>query len=214
MGPRSAPGPNVGHGRMSNDKTRSVNLPRIIVPKRHVDDRGWFSEIFHEKRLYDLGITCRFVQDNQAISKRAGTLRGLHFQLPPAAQAKLVTVLRGRILDVAVDVRRGSPTFGKHVSTELSAETGRQVYIPVGFAHGYLTLENDVVLVYKVSDYYAPAYDSGICWSDSDIAIAWPFKDADIIMSDKDRRLPLLKEFASPFEYDGHPLGPLTVSDV
>lgn len=199
---------------MSSATTTSVNLPQIIVPKRHVDDRGWFSEIFHDKRLYDLGITCRFVQDNQASSKRAGTLRGLHFQRPPAAQAKLVTVLRGRILDVAVDIRRGSPTFGKHVATELSAETGRQLYIPVGFAHGYLTLEDHVLLVYKVSDYYAPACDCGICWNDPDIAILWPFNEADIITSDKDRRLPLLKEFASPFTYDGHPLGPLTVSDV
>ena len=195
---------------MNEDSTISMELPRSIVPKRHVDDRGWFSEIFHEKRLRDLGITCRFVQDNQAISRRAGTLRGLHFQLPPAAQAKLVSVLRGRILDVAVDIRSGSPTFGKYVSIELSAENGRQLYIPVGFAHGYLTLEDDVVLVYKVSDYYAPAYDSGICWNDPDIAIPWPFKDADIITSDKDRRLPVLKEFASPFAYDGYPLVPLT----
>jgi len=194
---------------MNEDSTISMELPRSIVPKRHVDDRGWFSEIFHEKRLRDLGITCRFVQDNQAISRRAGTLRGLHFQLPPAAQAKLVSVLRGRILDVAVDIRSGSPTFGKYVSIELSAENGRQLYIPVGFAHGYLTLEDDVVLVYKVSDYYAPAYDSGICWNDPDIAIPWPFKDADIITSDKDRRLPVLKEFASPFAYDGYPLVPL-----
>jgi dTDP-4-dehydrorhamnose 3,5-epimerase len=199
---------------MNTDTTTLVDLPRIIVPKRHADDRGWFSEIFHEKRLYDDGITCRFVQDNQAHSKRAGTLRGLHFQLPPRAQAKLVTVVRGRILDVAVDIRRGSPTFGKYVLTELSAESGRQLYIPVGFAHGYLTLEDDVVLVYKVSDYYAPAYDSGICWSDPDIAIPWPLKDADIITSDKDRRLPFLKEFASQFEYDGHPLVPLVVPDT
>ena len=186
-----------------------MKVPRSIVPKRHVDGRGWFSEIFHEKRLRDLGITCRFVQDNQAISRRAGTLRGLHFQLPPAAQAKLVSVLRGRILDVAVDIRSGSPTFGKYVSIELSAENGRQLYIPVGFAHGYLTLQDDVVLMYKVSDYYAPAYDSGICWNDPDIAIPWPFKDTDIIASDKDRRLPVLKEFASPFAYDGYPLVPL-----
>jgi dTDP-4-dehydrorhamnose 3,5-epimerase len=194
---------------MSDGTATSVNLPRIIVPKRHVDDRGWFSETYHEERLRDLGIACRFVQDNQSSSKRAGTLRGLHFQLPPAAQAKLVSVMRGRILDVAVDLRRGSPTFGNYVSTELSAVTGRQLYIPVGFAHGYLTLQDDVVLIYKVSDYYAPAYDSGICWKDPDIAISWPLKEADIIMSDKDRRLPLLKEFASPFEYDGHPLAPL-----
>ena len=158
-------------GLTTSRDAASVNVPRIIVPKRHVDDRGWFSETFHEKRLYDAGITCRFVQDNQSSSKRAGTLRGLHFQLPPAAQAKLVTVVKGRILDVAVDIRRGSPTFGKHVSIELSAESGRQLYIPVGFAHGFLTLEDDVVVMYKVSDYYAPAHDSGICWNDPDIAI-------------------------------------------
>jgi dTDP-4-dehydrorhamnose 3,5-epimerase len=194
----------------NEDSTISMKLPRIIVPKRHVDDRGWFCEIFHEKRLRDLGITCRFVQDNQVISRRVGTLRGLHFQRPPAAQAKLVSVLRGRILDVAVDIRSGSPTFGKHVSIELSAENGRQLYIPVGFAHGYLTLQDDAVLMYKVSEYYAPAYDSGICWNDPDIAIPWPCKDADIITSDKDRRLPVLKEFASPFAYDGQPLVPLT----
>lgn len=107
------------NGCMSEHPTPSVNLPRVIVPKRHVDDRGWFSEIFHEKRLYELGITCRFVQDNQAISIWAGTLRGLHFQVPPAAQAKLIRVVRGRILDVAVDVRRDSPTFGRHVSTDF-----------------------------------------------------------------------------------------------
>src|SRR5262249_772615 len=133
------------------------------------------------------------------------------FQLPPRAQAKLVTVVRGRILDVAVDIRRDSPTFGKYVLTELSAEWGRQLYIPAGFAHGYLTLEDDVVLMYKVSDYYAPAYDSGICWTGPDIANPLPLKEADIITSDKDRRLPFLKEFASTFEYDGHPLVPLVV---
>ena len=199
---------------MSNVSTISVNLPRLIVPKRHVDDRGWFSEIFHQERLRDIGITCRFVQDNQSSSKHAGTLRGLHFQLPPAAQAKLVTVVNGRILDVAVDIRRGSPTFGKYVSTELSSETGWQLYIPVGFAHGFLTLENDVVVMYKASDYYAPTYESGIRWSDPDIAFPWPLKDANIIISDKDRRLPLLKEFANPFAYDGQPLAPLTVLEL
>ena len=199
---------------MSNVSTYSVKLPRLIVPKRHVDDRGWFSEIFHQERLRDIGITCRFVQDNQSSSKQAGTLRGLHFQLPPAAQAKLVTVVKGRILDVAVDIRRGSPTFGKYVSTEVSSETGHQLYIPVGFAHGLLTLENDVVVMYKASDYYAPAHDSGIRWNDPDIAFRWPLKDTEIITSDKDRRLPTLKEFASPFAYDGHPLTPLTVLNL
>jgi dTDP-4-dehydrorhamnose 3,5-epimerase len=199
---------------MNEDSTISMNLPRIIVPKRHLDDRGWFSEIFHEQRLRDIGITWRFVQDNQSSSKRAGTLRGLHFQRPPAAQAKLVTVVKGRIMDVAVDIRRGSPTFGKHVSTELSSESGRQMYIPMGFAHGFLTLDDDTVVMYKVSDYYAPMHDRGIRWNDPDIAIPWPFKDADVITSDKDRRLPLLMELASPFGYDGHPLAPLTVPDL
>jgi dTDP-4-dehydrorhamnose 3,5-epimerase len=194
--------------------TMLVNLPRVIIPKRYVDDRGWFSEIFQEQRLHGVGITCRFVQDNLSSSRRAGTLRGLHFQLPPAAQAKLVTVLKGRILDVAVDVRRGSPTFGKYVSTEVSSESGHQVYIPIGFAHGFLTLEDEVVVMYKVSDYYAPAHDSGIRWNDPDIAFPWPLKDVNPLSSDKDQRLPLLKEFASPFAYDGYPLAPLTVLDL
>jgi dTDP-4-dehydrorhamnose 3,5-epimerase len=191
-----------------------ASLPRIIVSKRHVDERGWFSETFHEQRLNAIGILCRFVQDNQSSSKRKGTLRGLHFQLPPAAQAKLVTVLKGRILDVAVDVRHGSPTFGQYVSAALSSESGHQVYIPIGFAHGFLTLEDDVVVTYKVSNYYEPAYESGIRWNDPDIAFAWPLKNASIIISDKDRRLPLLREFTSPFAYDGYPLLPMTVSNL
>jgi dTDP-4-dehydrorhamnose 3,5-epimerase len=199
---------------MNSDPKVSDNLPRIIIPKRYVDDRGWFRETYHEQQLRDLGIPCRFVQDNQSSSKRAGTLRGLHFQLPPMAQAKLVTVLRGRILDVAVDVRRGSPTFGKYVSEELSAESGRQLYIPVGFAHGFLTLEDDVVVMYKASQYYAPTHDRGIRWDDPQIAFPWPVNEADIITSEKDRRLPMLKEFVSPFTYDGHPLAPLKVTDL
>jgi dTDP-4-dehydrorhamnose 3,5-epimerase len=192
----------------------SADLPRLIVPKRHVDDRGWFSETFNERRLGDIGIACHFVQDNQASSKRAGTVRGFHFQLPPVAQAKLLSVLRGRILDVAVDVRRGSPSFGKYISVELSAESREQVYIPVGFAHGYISLEEDVLVMYKVSKYYAPAHDSGIRWNDRDIAFPWPFDDSEIITSEKDSRLPFLKEFTSPFDYDDHPLEDLMVSDL
>jgi dTDP-4-dehydrorhamnose 3,5-epimerase len=186
------------------------DLPRIIAPKRHSDVRGWFSETFHEQRLHDLGIPCRFVQDNQSSSRSAGTLRGLHFQIPPHGQAKLIMVLRGRILDVAIDVRRGSPTYGRYASVEISAECGCQVYIPMGFAHGFLTLTDDVLVMYKVSDYYAPAYDSGIRWDDPDIAIPWPMSASDLIVSEKDRRLPYLTEFKSPFPYDGHPLVPLT----
>ena len=197
---------------MSIMSTAVADLPRIIVPKRHSDDRGWFSEAFVRKRVRDLGIACDFVQDNQAFSKRAGTLRGLHFQLPPAAQAKLVGVVRGKVLDVAVDIRRGSPTYGHHVSAELSAETGHQLYVPAGFAHGFLTLEDDVVVTYKVSSYYAPAQDTGIRWNDPDIAFPWPIAGVEVTLSDKDRRLPFLKEFSSPFEYNGHPLAPLSVT--
>jgi dTDP-4-dehydrorhamnose 3,5-epimerase len=191
-----------------------MDLPRVIAPNKHVDDRGWFSETFHEMRLRDIGIPCHLVQENQSYSRSAGTLRGMHFQLPPAAQAKLISVLRGRILDVAIDVRRNSPTYGKFVSKELSAESGRQMYIPVGFAHGFLTLEDEVTVLYKVSDYYASAYEAGIRWNDPEIAIPWPKESADIILSDKDKRLPLLKEFSSPFEYDGNPLGPLIERDL
>ena len=198
---------------MCVDSALSSDFPRTILPKRHVDARGWFSETYHEQRLREIGITCRFVQDNQSSSKRTGTLRGLHFQVPPAAQAKLVSVVRGRVLDVAVDIRRGSATFGKHVSVELSAESGLQVYVPVGFAHGFVTLEDDVVVMYKASNFYSPAHEGGIFWNDPDIAIPWPFKDTDITISDNDGRLPFLKEFASPFAYDGHPLAPLHGSD-
>ena len=156
----------------------------------------------------------RFVQDNQSSSKRTSILRGLHFQLPPRAQAKLVSVVRGRILDVAVDVRHGSPSFGEHVAIESSSDSGRQLYVPVGFAHGFLTLEDDVVVTYKVTDYYSPAHDSGLRWNDPQIAIQWPCKQTDIVVSDRDRSLPLLKDFTSPFVYDGHPLEPLTVTEL
>lgn len=133
----------------------------------------------------------------------------MHFQTPPAEREKLISVLRGRILDVAVDVRRGSPTFGKHITAELSADSGHQVYIPSGFAHGFLTLENDVIVNYKVSGYYAPRHEGGIRWDDLDVAVAWPINPGVITLSEKDRRLPLLKDFDSPFAYDGTPLRPL-----
>lgn len=199
---------------MSSDATTAANLPRVLLPKRHTDGRGWFSESFHRARLREIGITCDFVQDNQSSSRRAGTLRGLHFQLPPATQAKLVSVAHGRVLDVVVDVRSGSPTYGRHVSIELSAESGLQIYVPAGFAHGFLTLEDNVLVMYKVSQHYAPAQDSGIRWDDPDIAFPWPIKHANVIVSDKDRRLPLLRDFVSPFAYDGHPLAPLSLTEL
>jgi dTDP-4-dehydrorhamnose 3,5-epimerase len=199
---------------MSPISIGAPDLPRIIAPKRHADNRGWFSESYYERRLHDIGITSHFVQDNLSNSRRSGTLRGLHFQVPPVAQAKLVTVLRGSVLDVAVDVRRGSPTYGRHVSMELSAESGRQMYIPVGFAHGFVTLQDDVLVMYKVSNYYAPAHDGGIRWDDPEISIPWPIGNRDVIVSEKDRQLPYLRGFDSPFAYDGHPLLPMTVAEL
>ena len=189
-----------------------MTRPLVITPKRHVDERGWFSETFQEQQLRNLGITCRFVQENQSYSARAGTLRGMHFQTPPAEQAKLISVLRGKILDVVVDVRRASPTFGQYVTVELSAESGQQFFVPVGFAHGFLTLENEVTVMYKVSNFYAPAQDGGIRWDDPDVGVAWPIRGKKIVLSDKDKSFPLLKEFDSPFVYDGEPLSPLTIS--
>jgi len=198
---------------VSNEKNSS-DLPFVFFARRHIDSRGWFSETFHEMRSREIGVNCSFVQENQSYSKRGRTLRGMHFQLPPAAQAKLVSVLSGRILDVAIDIRSGSPTFGRFVSVELSADCGRQLYIPVGFAHGFLTLEDNVRVVYKTSNYYAPALEGGIRWNDPIVAIPWPAKDADILLSEKDKQLPLLESFSSPFIYDGNPLGPLLTREL
>ena len=188
--------------------------PFIIIPRRHADSRGWLSETFCPERLRDLGIICNFVQENQSNSSRRGTLRGFHFQSPPAAQAKLISVLRGRILDVAVDIRRNSPTFGRYVSVDLSSDNGKQLFVPIGFAHGFVTLEDEVSVMYKVSDYYAPSREGGIRWTDPDIGFPWPFKEADIIKSEKDGKLQLLKDLESPFPYDGNPLMSLPVFDL
>jgi dTDP-4-dehydrorhamnose 3,5-epimerase len=183
--------------------------PSLIVGKRISDSRGWFSETYSERAFAEYGVTCRFVQDNQSYSARRGTIRGLHFQVPPKAQAKLVRVMRGRILDVAVDLRRGSPTYGGFVASELSAENGRQLYVPVGFAHGFCTLDDDVDVVYKVSDFYGPECDGGIRWDDPSIGIPWPVGAAEATVSAKDMMLPLLRDWTSPFAYDGVPLAPL-----
>lgn len=179
----------------------------LVAPVRFGDARGWFSETYHQDRFAAWGIDCAFVQENHSLSGPAGTLRGLHFQTPPHEQAKLVRCIRGRIFDVAVDVRRGSPTFGKWVGVELSAENGHQLFVPTGYAHGFLTLEPDCEVTYKVSGYYAPAHDAGVRWDDPDIAIDWPCApEAALTISDKDRRQPLLAEFDSPFAYDGTPM--------
>jgi dTDP-4-dehydrorhamnose 3,5-epimerase len=174
-----------------------------LTDKRHGDQRGWFSETFRSDRFAAHIGPDVFVQDNQSFSKDRGTLRGLHFQLPPHAQGKLVRCLAGAIFDVAVDIRQGSPTYGQWIGVELSAENGKQLYIPVGFAHGFMTLEPDTMIFYKVTDYYAPDCDRGLAWDDPDLAVDWPIKDIKPHLSAKDEKQPLLKDFQSPFSYDG-----------
>ncbi len=181
---------------------------QLIRPKRFGDARGWFMEVHSVPAFEKLGITCTFVQDNHSLSVPAYTLRGLHFQVPPRGQDKLVRCIRGRIFDVAVDIRRGSPTFGHWVGAELSAENGDQLFIPIGFAHGFLTLEPDCEVVYKCSDTYAPAQDGGIAWDG--VGIDWPLPPGTRPeLSPKDGMQPLLAGFDSPFAYDGRPLLPL-----
>jgi dTDP-4-dehydrorhamnose 3,5-epimerase len=188
----------------------SMNPVHLIKPRRFVDDRGWFTEVYSESAFGARGLQNRYVQDNHSLSRPKGTLRGLHFQTPPHPQAKLVRCIRGAIFDVTVDVRAGSPTYGQWVGTTLSAENGHQLYIPVGFAHGFITIEADTEVMYKVTDIYAPANDDGIIWNDPDIGIEWPLEaGVEPVLSAKDALLGALKDFNSPFAYDGQPLLPL-----
>ena len=167
---------------------------RIITPARFGDERGFFSEIYNRRALADIGITAEFIQENHAYSADRGTLRGLHFQYPPAAQTKLLRVLRGAILDVCVDCRRGSPTFGQHVMVEMTAESGQQILCPKGFAHGILTLLPHTEIAYKVDAYYAPELDAGVRFDDPDLAIDWPFSEQELILSEKDRHQPWFRD--------------------
>ena len=177
-----------------------------IKPQRFADARGWFTETWHEERFQKLGVNARFCQDNQSASSKPGTLRGLHFQRTPHAQAKLVRCLQGRIFDVAVDLRRESPTFKIWVGVELSAHRGNQLFVPAGFGHAFMTLEDDCHVAYKVDAYYAPSADGGIRWDDPELAIEWPIIVSDPILSDKDAALPLLADGDFDFPYDGNPL--------
>jgi len=177
-----------------------INICILIKPNRHGDHRGFFAETYSRKKYLEYGIDIEFVQDNHSISKEVGTLRGLHFQSPPHAQAKLVRCGRGALFDVTVDIRRGSPTYGKWESFELTAENGYQLYVPIGFAHGFMTLEQESEIVYKCSDYYAPETEKSISWKDPDIKICWPKLDKPIL-SKKDAGAPILKDFESPFIY-------------
>jgi dTDP-4-dehydrorhamnose 3,5-epimerase len=170
-------------------------LPEVllITPRRYGDARGWFSETWSRAALAEAGLDLDFVQDNQAFSAAKGTLRGLHFQRAPAAQGKLVRVLKGAVFDVAVDVRPGSRTYGQWVSAELTAQRGEQLWIPPGFAHAYCTLTDDCEIFYKVDAPYAPETEGGIAWDDPDLAIPWPLH-GDPVLSPKDKLLPRLRD--------------------
>ncbi len=187
---------------MQIDKTA---LPGILIltPRRFGDARGWFSEVWNEKTLAESGISVDFVQDNHSYSRDVGTVRGLHFQSPPHTQAKLVRCGRGRVFDVAVDIRRGSPTYGQWTGVELSAENGRQLLIPAGFLHGFVTREPDSELLYKCSDYYAPDCDGAVRFDDADIGINWGIDTGTAILSDKDAAAQPFRDFASPFVWEG-----------
>lgn len=180
----------------------SLAIPdvKLLRPRRFADARGWFMETWRRDTFAAMGIDAAFVQDNQSFSALRGTVRGLHFQRPPHVQAKLLRVLAGRILDVAVDMRSSSPHYGQHVAVELDADEGAMIYVPAGFAHGFCTLTDATAVFYKVSDIYAPECDAGILWNDPALAIAWPVTAAEAVMSDKDRQLPRLADLPPVFD--------------
>jgi dTDP-4-dehydrorhamnose 3,5-epimerase len=181
---------------------RDLAIPdvKLIRTPRHADARGYFCETFQRADFAAQGLVSDFMQDNQSSSAQPGTVRGLHFQRPPFAQAKLIRVLCGSIFDVSVDLRRSSPSFRQHIAVELTAESNEQLLIPAGFAHGFCTLEPDTVVFYKVDQPYSAAHDGGINWADPELGIAWPVASAEATLSEKDRALPMLGDLAFPFE--------------
>ena len=174
----------------------------LIAPNKHADRRGFFSETYRSDVLASAGVRSEFVQDNHVYSAERGVLRGLHFQTPPRAQGKLVRCTRGAILDVAVDIRQGSPTYGHHVAVELSAENWKQLWVPPGFAHGYLTLEAHCEVIYKVTDYWAPSCEKGLAWNDPTVAIDWGMSEQELTLAEKDRSNPRLNELELVFPYE------------
>lgn len=184
----------------------ALNGIMVFVPKVHRDYRGFFSETYNARALAAAGIATDFVQDNHSASLNTGVVRGLHFQIAPHAQGKLVRVTRGSILDIAVDVRLGSPTYGQHVAVEVSAANWRQIWIPEGFAHGFCTLESNTEVLYKVTDYYAPDCGRGLAWDDPALGIQWPVKREAAILADKDKRYPTLAELPAYFRYTNTPV--------
>lgn len=180
-------------------KSFAIAGPLLLTPRKFVDARGFFSEVYSQRTFDPLIGKARFVQENHSLSRAKGTVRGLHFQSPPAAQGKLVRVGRGAIIDVAVDIRRQSPTYGQYVSTALSAENGAELWIPAGFAHGFCTLEPDTEVIYQVTEHYSQADDRGIAWDDPDIGIVWPVSAANAVLSEKDRDHPRLASLPGYF---------------
>jgi dTDP-4-dehydrorhamnose 3,5-epimerase len=174
--------------------------PLLIRTPRMTDSRGYFLETYTRRDFAAAGISNAFIQDNQSGSTAAGTVRGLHFQAPPAAQAKLVRVLKGRILDVVVDLRRRSASYGRHLAIELGDDTGEQLFVPVGFAHGFCSLAPDTDVFYKVDADYSPGHERGIHWADPGLGIQWPVVEAAAILSEKDKTLPVLSELPAYFE--------------
>lgn len=182
-------------------EVRELDIPdvKVITPARYADARGYFTETYNRQRFLEAGIPAGFVQDNQSLSVSEGTVRGLHFQAPPFAQAKLVRVIRGAILDVAVDVRRGSSTYGKWVSARLTAEGGEQIFVPRGFLHGFATLTANTEVAYKVDNIYDRASDGSVLWNDPDLGIDWMTDPASAVVSDKDAGAQRFADFVSPF---------------
>jgi dTDP-4-dehydrorhamnose 3,5-epimerase len=180
---------------------QSIPGVRLIKPKRFGDERGFFVETFNARDFSDAGISEVFVQDNHSMSAARGTVRGLHFQAAPHAQSKVVRVVSGAILDIAVDIRVGSPHFGQHVAAELSADNGWQLFIPAGFAHGFQTLTDKAEVLYKVTDYYAPAAEGGLLWNCPELAIDWPIPAREATVNARDANWPGLSELTSPFVY-------------
>lgn len=176
----------------------------LLTPRRFGDHRGFFSESYSRRVMAEHGIDIDFVQDNHSLSATPGTVRGLHFQAPPHAQDKLVRCGKGALFDVAVDIRKGSPTYGQWYGAELSFDNGCQLLVPAGFAHGFMTLKPDTEIIYKCSDYYAPETEGAIVWNDPDLAIDWPALDgARAVLSAKDAEAPVFAGFDSPFTYEG-----------
>lgn len=186
-------------------KVEQTALPGVILitPPRFGDHRGFFSESYSKTKLSDAGIDMDFVQDNHSMSSTVGTVRGLHFQVPPHAQDKLVRCGKGALFDVAVDVRKGSPTYSQWVGYELSSENGQQLLIPAGFAHGFMTLQPDTEIVYKCTDYYAPKTEGALLWNDPEIGIEWPIQGIGPAISDKDAIAPGIDGYDSPFVWEG-----------